>query len=302
MKSESIEEVINLFRSYYEFSPEIEITLEANPETLTPQGLDAIRASGVNRLSIGIQSFQSPHLRRLERLSTAEAIEKIIPEVQCRFENFSLDLMMGIPDQTAESFETDLQRILEIEPPHVSIYILTLKENHVWKTHRSMAHRLGTSEFVERIYLRLCQALAEKSYQHYEVSNFAKLGFQSRHNSNYWNVDSSYLGLGPGAHGYLKQNSGEKFRYENISDIKGWSEHSEGVDEFAVEKLTPAQSQMEELYLFLRTRRPIAIDRLDPRSIDALLKEQKVEVTANTLTLSEPGWLLLESIAERLIP
>jgi len=151
-------------------------------------------------------------------------------------------------------------------------------------------------EQVEGFYLRLIEQLRSAGFRQYEVSNFARPGFESRHNSNYWDVKSSYLGLGPGAHGYF-----EKLRYECVRDPKAWMSSLSGIASF--EQLTTEQQKLEEFYMMLRTRRPANI--ADFRSAAIIALQQSGHIILNqkqgTFTLSDRGWLLMESVAERLL-
>ena len=279
-----------------EISSDAELTIECNPESLSEDKVRDLRSLGINRISLGVQSFQDVQLRRLERLSTRKHLYKAIEWIASHFKNFSLDLMVGLPDQSPELFERDLEEILKVNPPHISAYILTLKEDHVWKTAPAMKDRMIDDEQVESFYLRLIEQLRSAGFGQYEVSNFARPGFESRHNSNYWDVKSSYLGLGPGAHGYL-----DRVRYECVREPKAWMNSLSGVSSF--ERLTQEQQELEEFYMTLRTRRPANIADFRSAAIGALQQSGHILVNQaqGTFTLSDRGWLLMESVAERLL-
>jgi oxygen-independent coproporphyrinogen-3 oxidase len=271
-----------------------EFTLEANPETLTRESLKIFREIGVNRLSLGIQTFVPQQLKRLERLATAHKIEEVISFAQQEFKNFSLDWMIGIPDQTSESFLFDLEKFSIICPPHLSVYILTLAADHKLKTKAAIKERLVSDEGVQTIYLKVCEKLAELNYQHYEISNFSKTGFQSRHNQNYWNPESSYLALGPGAHGYIN-----KIRYECIRDPLEWSKSATGFS--TSEVLTAEQQKLESFYLRLRTRQPVCVSEVRHAAIPYLEQQKYIIVETDKIYLTESGWLLMESISQQLL-
>ena len=278
------------------FGDQTEVTIECNPESLTEDKLIGFRDCGINRISLGIQSFQDTQLRRLERLATQKHIHASIGWVFKHFKNFSLDLMLGLPDQTDELFERDLNEILKVKPPHISAYILTLSEDHVWKTSSGMKHRMIQDERVEEFYLRLVTELKQAGFHHYEVSNFARPGSESRHNKNYWDVESSYLGLGPGAHGYLG-----KCRYESIRDPKAWMQSHHGIA--WSEQLTLEQQEIEKFYMTLRTRQPAQISEFRSVEIAALQQAALIQTDQQNqnFTLTDRGWLLIESVAGRLV-
>jgi oxygen-independent coproporphyrinogen-3 oxidase len=146
-----------------------------------------------------------------------------------------------------EELERDLETLKQWNPPHISAYLLTLNEDHILRTHPAMKNRLADDDLAEKLYLRLCEVLRERGYEHYETSNFARPGFRSFHNSNYWNPESSYLGLGPGAHGYFADLG---LRYQTLKDPMEWMSSKSGVG--SVEKLDAEQQSLEKFYLHLR--------------------------------------------------
>ncbi|AHM61642.1 hypothetical protein D770_16940 [Flammeovirgaceae bacterium 311] len=180
-----------------------EITLEANPDDLTQEKLQALRQLGVNRLSIGIQTFSQPVLQGLNRAHTAAQAHACVPLARAAgFNNISIDLMYGLPGQTEEIWQQDLALALALRPEHISAYCLTIEPKTAFGkwTERGQLHPPG-EEVGEQQYLMLTQALLQAGYEHYEVSNFSLPGYHSRHNTAYW-LQKKYLGLGPGAHSY----------------------------------------------------------------------------------------------------
>ncbi len=173
-----------------------EITLEANPGTVEADKFSGFRASGVNRLSIGIQSFNDQHLQALGRIHNSDAARRAI-EVACRhFDNFNLDLMYALPSQTVQQCELDLEIALSFQPTHLSVYHLTMEPNTVFAKYPPvLPDDEVSSDMQEVIETRLSQA----GFQHYEVSAYARPYRQARHNLNYWQF-GDYLGIGAGAH------------------------------------------------------------------------------------------------------
>ena len=195
--------LFEVIQKHFTLMPEMEITLEANPDDLSASYIQCLRTLPFNRLSMGIQSFHDDDLRLLNRRHTAaQAIEAVDRCQQAGLTNLSIDLIYGLPSQTKTAWEDNLAQALALQVPHLSAYHLTYEEG-------TALYRLleeGKVQPVEEevslsLFNTLIDQLAEAGYQHYEISNFAKPGFYSRHNSSYW-IGKSYLGLGPSAHSY----------------------------------------------------------------------------------------------------
>ncbi|MEH6357756.1 MAG: radical SAM family heme chaperone HemW [Pseudomonadales bacterium] len=184
------------------FTDNIEITLEANPGTFEQQKFSAFRETGINRLSIGIQSFNQQQLQRLGRVhNSAEALQAIEMARQAGFDNFNLDLMHGLPEQNIEQAMADLQTAIELSPTHLSWYQLTIEANTEFYKHPP---QLPCDDARWDIFEQGQLLLAEHGYQQYEVSAYSQSGKASQHNLNYWQF-GDYLGIGAGAHGKITQ-------------------------------------------------------------------------------------------------
>lgn len=200
---EELESIFTYIYKVYRVTPDAEITLEANPDDLTPSYIATLRQLPINRISMGIQTFHEDTLKLLNRRHTArQAIEAF---QQCReagFRNISIDLMYGLPGETQEMWESDLQQAIALHPEHISAYHLIYEEGTaLWelkeKHHVEEAHE----ELSLRLFTLLIDRLTEAGYQHYEISNFCMPGLHSRHNSSYW-TSKNYLGCGPSAHSF----------------------------------------------------------------------------------------------------
>lgn len=276
-----------------------EWTLEVNPEDVSLEKVKMWRDYGFNRVSLGVQSFDSHQLRRLERLSTSKAIPSAIEIISREFKNFNIDLMIGIPDQTTATLKKDFETLVRIKPPHASVYILTLADNHRLKNSAFMKSRMADDDLVIEFYGEVCEQLRDAGYSHYEISNFAQPGFQAAHNANYWNTSSSYLALGPGAHGYLKTSEG-RARYENFRDPGTWSTSPHGIS--SLEYLTAEQQKLESFYLRLRTRQPVYVSEIHQKRAEEFLRMGWIEMDHDAIRLTERGWILMESIVDGLLP
>ncbi len=239
--------LLNTLEKNFQLSKNSEITLEANPGTLTPVALKKIKAAGFNRLSLGVQSLDDDMLKRLGRRHTAqEALDIFDAARSVGFDNLSVDLMYGLPGQTLEAFTGDLQKILRLRPDHVSCYGLKLEENT--PLFREAPECPSDDEQAQQ-YLSAVDILTEAGYRHYEISNFALPSRHSRHNMKTWNLEP-YLGLGVAAHSDFGG-----MRWSHIKDIdafiRGIGEGGELVAD--CERIPPKERAGEYIMLRLRT-------------------------------------------------
>lgn len=217
---EQIGRILEEVRSAFRISEDAEVTLEANPGTLTAESLAGYRAAGINRLSMGVQSMDDRRLRYLGRIHTAEEVRRDVKMArEAGFHNINLDLIFAIPGTDVSDAMEDLEAIAALEPEHISFYSLQLEEGtSFFRDFEAGKLREVPDETDREMYHRGIQALREKDYRHYEISNFARPGYESRHNSKYWNM-SEYVGLGLGASSYTGHR-----RTVNETDLKAYSE------------------------------------------------------------------------------
>lgn len=229
----------------------VEYTMECNPGTVDLDMLKLCRMLGVNRLSFGVQSFDDRLLRRLGRIHTGlEAMRSMHLARIAGFDNISMDLMYGLPEETVDDFRHDLQAMVELLPEHISVYGLQLEPGTAfYKMKENGKLKLPDEEAVEAMYDLMVDFLPAKGYGRYEISSFAKTGRESRHNLSYWR-DAEYLGLGAAAHSYL----GDR-RYENTHDILAYIEGiREGESIRRLEEAVTEKAHKEEFcFLALRT-------------------------------------------------
>ena len=195
----SIDRLLSEFRSRITIAADAEITLEANPGTFEAGKFRDFRACGINRLSIGIQSFNDVHLKALGRIHSAQEARHAIEIAQANFDNINLDLMYGLPSQTAEEAAADIEEGIRWGTSHLSAYQLTLEPNTVFYSHPPQLPEHDAAASMQENAEAL---LADAGFEHYETSAFAKPGLRCRHNVNYWQF-GDYLGLGAGAHGKI---------------------------------------------------------------------------------------------------
>lgn len=257
-------EIMDALRGRCAIAPGAEVTVEVNPGSSSSNALGGLLGSGFNRVSIGVQSFDPSVLAALgRRHSAGEAAGAVEAAREAGFGNISIDLIYGLPGQSPETWRRDLERAIEMRPPHISCYSLGFEEG----TRLTKAAEQGlvckpSDDLLADLYSMAHSVLADAGYEHYEVSNYALGGGnRSRHNEGYWN-GTPYMGLGPSAHGY----DGAGRRSWNVADLETYlSLVSKGESpEAGHERLTPAQLLLERLMLGLRTSDGVGLDALTP--------------------------------------
>jgi len=204
--------LVNQLHQFFRFEASYEFTLEANPDDINIDQLSSWKSIGINRLSIGVQSFNSKRLLFLNRIHTSDdAFRAVDQAITAGITNLNLDLMYAIPDGQAGILQQDLAHLTQLNPQHISIYSLTIEPATVfgnWLKRKKIVPIPEDAEATDYEYIM--DTLVATGYDHYEISNFSRPGFESRHNAGYW-LDQQYLGIGPGAHGYNR-----KIRYYNV--------------------------------------------------------------------------------------
>lgn len=251
-----MERLLAGLREFLAAAPDaLEFTCECNPGTVDAAYLSLLRAGGVNRLSLGVQTFDDALLRRIGRIHTAAEVCAAVRQARAAgFRNLSLDLMYGLPGQTLAGLEMSVQQALALAPQHISIYGLQVEEGTAFARAQAAGRlALPSDEESETMYDYMTTALPVAGYARYEISNFARPGFESRHNLGYWQ-DVPYLGVGTAAHSYLDGQ-----RYENPRGIEEYlaALRESGRARREEEPLTRATSMEEFAFLALRTARGI---------------------------------------------
>lgn len=285
--------LLEVIRSKFQVDASSEITLEANPDDLTPSKLHEIAQAGVNRLSIGIQSFHPDILTFLNRAHDSVAAVTSFQEARkAGFKNITIDLIYAIPGETIEQWKEDIRKALELNPDHVSCYSLTIEEKTVFGKRFSTGKLKATEDDVAATHLEiLMEELEQAGYEHYEVSNFSKPGFRSKHNSNYWN-QVKYLGVGPSAHSYDGHS-----RQFNISNNHLYLKSiQKGVVPFEREQLSKENRINEYILTSLRTSWGTNLKKMKDDFGFDMLRENRVYLS----TIIGNGWAILESDVLRL--
>lgn len=282
-----------------------EITLECNPDDLSDIQLKQLKEIGINRLSIGVQSFHDHELKLLNRVhSAATAITSIEQAKAIGFENITIDLIYGLPNQSIKDWEKNIDLFLELKIPHLSAYCLTIEDKTLLH-HQTKNNILPTTKEDMAIahFLLLQNKLKQSGFVQYEISNYAQEGFYSKHNTKYWKGDA-YLGIGPSAHSYNGIS-----RQWNIDSNKKYIEHLQHGDRFfEIEKLSSAQQYNEYVFTALRTIWGIDMNfvknKFCKKIYENMLKNAKkwqntedLVIKCDCLCLTEKGKLLADAIS-----
>jgi len=321
LDAKTIGKIIETACQCYEFLPHAEITLEVNPGTVSLKQFEGYRCAGVNRINIGVQSFDSVNLHFLGRIHSGRDAHAAVTWAQkAGFENMGLDLIYGMPNQTKKSWLRDLKLAIESEPRHLSCYILSFEPGT--PLYRDLQEDrlkpLAESQVCE-LFETTLEFLNDHGYVQYEISNFAretidKSGFRnsevnrSRHNVKYWTF-VPYIGLGPSAHSFL-----EPKRYWNCADVKKYIQDLEAgkLPLEGEERLSPEQLMIEAICLGLRQTKGIVIDVFDKKfgvsfkrmfeeAISDFEEKGLMEFSQNRCALTHRGMLYLDSIASMFI-
>ncbi len=218
LSPEELEEIIEQILKYFDVEKSNEITLEANPDDLSREYLKAIKEIGINRLSVGIQSFNNDDLRRMKRKHSADqAIRSVRYAQEQGFKSISIDLLYGLPDLNLQQWEKNIEQALNLDIQHISAYYLTIEPKTLfYRYYQKNNLNLPSEDESLNQFGKLIEKTEQKGFLHYEISNFAKDGFLSLHNTNYWR-GIKYLGLGPSAHSYNLTS-----RQWNIQNLRGY--------------------------------------------------------------------------------
>ncbi|TCS94778.1 radical SAM family heme chaperone HemW [Hazenella coriacea] len=238
-------------RLYFpKWSEEIEFTIEANPGTTSPELLRVMHEGGINRISFGAQTFRPQLLKRIGRIHEVEDIKRSVFQArEAGFHNISLDLMFGLPEQTVQDMKETLQHAGSLKPDHFSCYSLKIEEGTLFhQLYERKQLPLPTEDDELTMYQLIRSELQSHGYEQYEVSNFAKPGYESKHNSTYW-LNEEYYGLGAGAHGYMNG-----IRHANVKGIKEYIRRVNGGHRPVVESYQVSDQEDRENFMMLGLR------------------------------------------------
>ncbi|SHN63496.1 radical SAM family heme chaperone HemW [Desulfovibrio litoralis] len=307
LSEDKIALIINCINKYFTLNKGIEITIEANPESSGNTGyLYSLLKLGVNRLSLGVQSLDDANLHELGRSHTVRHVYNTVNVArQAGFNNINLDLIWGLPSQSATAWMNTLKEVVKLKPEHLSCYGLSIEPNTKF-AHELAAEKLHlpNERTQSLMFVQGAAFLEELGYIHYEISNFARMGFKCLHNMGYWEA-KDYLGLGPSATSTISQQ-----RWTNPSDLSEWSNNvKNGLFSSQIEHLDQQTQLVELIMLGLRTAKGLNIKEYNALSgknfmneykniIEALHKKRLLRIKNGYLILTNNGMLVSNSIIE----
>lgn len=303
LEEEELTGILQTIHRHFSVTSAPEITLEANPDDISIHKLQAWQSAGINRLSIGIQSFFEEDLQWMNRAHDAEQAVNCLELALERFNNISIDLIYGTPGLTDERWLKNMDKAIALGIPHLSCYALTVESKTPLDKLIREQKKAPTDPDVQAAQFRMGMDYLEKAgYEHYEISNFAKPGYRSRHNTSYWE-GKKYLGIGPSAHSY----NGESRQWNVANNQRYLKSITEGTLPSETELLTPVQKLNEKIMIELRTSEGLRLDTVDAKTADALTEKSKSYVTRglmiqvdNRLCLTKEGKQLADGIASDL--
>ena len=297
LNASQIQRIFYALEKSFEIAPDAEITIEANPGTVTIEKLEAYRACGINRISFGLQSANNEELKLLGRIHTYEEfLESFHLARECGFDNINVDLISAIPKQTLASWEETLKNIIALNPEHISAYSLIVEEGtpfaNMYGEGCPGEQDLPSEEEERKIYYRTKEMLKDAGYNRYEISNYAKEGMECKHNLGYWER-KEYLGIGLGSASLINN-----VRYSNISDLSRYIKCAKHLDIIQADiQVLSTQEQMEE-FMFLGLRKMVGIYEQEFEEcfgvdIDEVYGKQLKKLILEDLIERKDGWIRL---------
>ena len=309
--SKYIVQIIEDIKLNFEIDEKAEITIEVNPGTVTLEKLEDYKRAGINRLSIGLQSTHEHLLKEIGRIHTyLDFLDTFRFAREAGFENINVDLMIGIPNQTLEEVKDSIEEIVSMEPEHISVYSLILEENTPLFKKVEEGLELPNEDLERKMYWAVKQTLEQNNYIHYEICNFAKKGYESKHNLDCWN-QKEYIGFGIAAHSYTNG-----IRYSNIENIeqyiKNYDEDKTEENLVFHEKQDMEAMQKEYMLLGLRKIDGVSIQEFKIKfvanpvflyhsELEKLVNEELLEIDGDQIKLTNKGLDLANIVWEEFI-
>ena len=295
---EGVARVINVVSRHFPPARGAEVTIEANPDDVTPDAVAAWRAAGVNRVSLGVQSFDDNALAWMHRTHDSARVGAAARALaDGGIDNWSLDLIFALPAALGRDWAADVDRAIALAPPHISLYGLTVEAHTPIARWRDRGDAVeGGEDAYETEYLHANRALTAAGYEHYEVSNFGRPGSSSRHNRSYW-TGAPYVGLGPAAHGF----DGTVRRW-NEREYAAWLDRVAAGDDplGGCETLSDDNRLAEQVYLGLRTTSGLALQAGEDAHVHPWVDAGWATTSDDQIRLSPTGWLRLDALAASL--
>ena len=300
LQIEDLRSQLEKIRAVFDVAPDAEITLEANPDDINEEKLTGWKKTGINRLSIGVQSFFEEDLKWMNRAHDTSQSVLSLQSAVSYFDNITVDLIYGTPLLTREKWKHNVEQALQLNIPHLSCYALTVEPKTPLQKmiNQGKAQDINPDKQSEQ-FLLLMQWMEEAGYEHYEISNFAKPGFRSRHNSSYWQ-GKKFIGIGPSAHSF--NGASRQWNVSNNTVYIG--SVNKGIVPFEKEELTATQKINEYIMTSLRTMEGLDLNKVERQLSEHLIRQTKKYLDRglllqknSSLILTKEGKLLADGIA-----
>ncbi len=316
IEEKHIKEILDAIKKNYVFpinlEEKVEVTIEVNPGTVNEEKLKTYKASGINRLSIGLQETHNEILKNIGRIHTyQDFLETYQTARKVGFDNINVDLMLALPGQSIEDLSESVDRIIKLNPEHISVYSLIIEEGTpFYKKYMNNELKLPEDEIERKMYWLVKKRLEEAGYKHYEISNFAKPGYESKHNLACWNQEE-YIGLGVSAHSYTNN-----LRYSNIDNIPNYIQNLKSGKDYlnlvVHEKQTKESKMKEFIMLGLRKIDGVYIQNfkekfgenpiyLYRKEFEKLVQEELLEIDGDVIRLTNKGLDLANLVWEEFV-
>lgn len=316
IEEKHIKEILDAIKKNYVFpinlEEKVEVTIEVNPGTVNEEKLKTYKASGINRLSIGLQETHNEILKNIGRIHTyQDFLETYQTARKVGFDNINVDLMLALPGQSIEDLSESVDRIIKLNPEHISVYSLIIEEGTpFYKKYMNNELKLPEDEIERKMYWLVKNKLEEAGYKHYEISNFAKPGYESKHNLACWN-QGEYIGLGVSAHSYTNN-----LRYSNIDNIPNYIQNLKSGKDYlnlvVHEKQTKESKMKEFIMLGLRKIDGVYIQNfkekfgenpiyLYRKELEKLVQEELLEIDGDVIRLTNKGLDLANLVWEEFV-
>lgn len=316
IEEKHIKEILDAIKKNYVFpinlEEKVEVTIEVNPGTVNEEKLKTYKASGINRLSIGLQETHNEILKNIGRIHTyQDFLETYQTARKVGFDNINVDLMLALPGQSIENLSESVDRIIKLNPEHISVYSLIIEEGTpFYKKYMNNELKLPEDEIERKMYWLVKNKLEEAGYKHYEISNFAKPGYESKHNLACWN-QGEYIGLGVSAHSYTNN-----LRYSNIDNIPNYIQNLKSGKDYlnlvVHEKQSKGSKMKEFIMLGLRKIDGVYIQNfkekfgenpiyLYRKELEKLVQEELLEIDGDVIRLTNKGLDLANLVWEEFV-
>ena len=309
LSATQLEQLFAILAEKFIPAADCEFSLEANPADITAERIAVMADAGVNRISLGVQSFDENHLRTLERDHTEAIVANAVETIRGRIENISLDLIFGVPGQNLDDWQATLHQAVALQPSHISTYGLTFEKGTAFWSRLQSGELLQSPDDLERdMYAAVMDELQTAGYEQYEISNFAKPGFRCRHNMTYW-TGHPFLAFGPGAASYIDGK-----RISNHRSVLTWLKRLQAGESAVaeVEQLPLDDAAREQLVIGLRLtdgvslaefqkRTGFTFDQIAADAIDSAISRGWLEQTVTHLRLTREGRFFADSVAVDLV-